>query len=65
MSSDQQWQDAFDKLENDYAECKIEKDEFVQGLHQLGMGTVDIAMAVDMAIEARTEYKLDQARKRS
>jgi folate-dependent tRNA-U54 methylase TrmFO/GidA len=63
MSSDQQWQDAYDKIENDYAECKIEKDEFIQAMHQLGMGTTDIAMALDMAIEARAEYKLDLAKK--
>lgn len=66
MSSDNYWQDALDKLELDYAECRIEKLEFVKGIQNIGITSeTDIEMSVQMAEEARAEYKLDLARKKS
>jgi len=66
MSSDNYWQDALDKLELDYAECRIEKLEFVEGIQNIGITSeTDIEMSVQMAEEARAEYKMDLARKKS
>jgi len=57
MSSDQQWQDAYDKAEDEYVEGTITKQQFIETLQNLGLGRGDIEMAVSMAEEAILETK--------
>jgi len=57
MSSDQQWQDAYDKAEDEYVEGTITKQQFIETLQNLGLGRGDIEMAVSMAEEVILEAK--------
>lgn len=51
MSSDQQWQDAYDKAEDEYVEGTITKQQFIETLQNLGFGRGDIDMAISQAEE--------------
>ena len=57
----QQRQDELDKLHFDYAECKIEMEEFIAGITRLGIDSPpDIEEERLNAEEARYEYKVSQ-----
>lgn len=57
----QQRQDELDKLHFDYAECKIEMEEFIAGITRLGIDSpADIEEERLNAEEARYEYKVSQ-----
>jgi len=52
-----------DDLQNKYGECKIEKDELIEGLMKLGIYTTkELDEHTDYAEEVRYEYKLSQAK---
>jgi len=58
-------QDFLDKLENlqtNYAECKINTEEFEKGLKDIGVNTEEIPFEIEAAEESRYEYKLNQAK---
>jgi hypothetical protein len=60
-------QDFLDNLENlqtDYAECKINTEQFEKGLAELGVSTEEIPYEVEAAEDARYEYKLDKAKRK-
>lgn len=59
MSTDQLWQDEYEKNISDYAECKIEKDEFIFRMAKLGIQNSDLHDLYDFACEARYEWKID------
>ena len=55
-----------EKLQSDYGECKIDKNEFIAGITELGFTTpMDIEMLYDEACEGRYQYKLEQNKKLS
>jgi hypothetical protein len=56
---DQDWQDEYEKTISDYAECKIQKDEFIFNMNKLGVEHCDLDIAYEFACEARYEYKMD------
>jgi len=60
--SKQQFLDNLEQLQTDYAECKINTEQFEEGLSKLGISTEEITFEVEAAEEARYEYKLDQAK---
>ena len=52
-----------EKLQTDYAECKIDTSEFEEGLRELGINSEeDIVFEVINAEDARYNFKLDQAK---
>lgn len=59
----QNFLDKLEKLQIDYAECKIDTAKFEQELQKIGVTTEEIPFEVEAAEEARYEFKLDQARK--
>jgi len=60
--SKQQFLDDLEQLQTDYAECKINTEQFEDGLKKLGISTEEVIFEVEAAEEARYEYKLDQAK---
>ena len=57
----QQILEDIEKLHFDYAECKIEMDEFIAGITRLGVDSPgDIEEHRSNAEEARYEYKVSQ-----
>ena len=60
--SKQQFLDNLEQLQTDYAECKINTEQFEDGLKKLGISTEEVIFEVEAAQEARYEYKLDQAK---
>lgn len=60
--SKQQFLDNLEQLQTDYAECKINTEQFEDGLKKLGISTEELIFEVEAAEEARYEYKLDQAK---
>lgn len=57
----QQILEDIEKLHFDYAECKIEMDEFIAGITRLGVDSpADIEEHRVNAEEARYEYKVSQ-----
>ena len=60
--SKQQFLDDLEQLQTDYAECKINTEQFEEGLNKLGISTEEVIFEVEAAEEARYEYKLDQAK---
>jgi hypothetical protein len=57
----QQILEDIEKLHFDYAECKIEMDEFIAGITRLGVDSpADIEEHRSNAEEARYEYKVSQ-----
>jgi len=60
--SKQQFLDDLEQLQTDYAECKINTEQFEDGLKKLGISTEEVIFEVKAAEEARYEYKLDQAK---
>ena len=60
--SKQQFLDNLEQLQTDYAECKINTEQFEDGLKKLGIATEEVIFEVEAAEEARYEYKLDQAK---
>jgi len=57
----QQILEDIEKLHFDYAECKIEMDEFIAGITRLGVDSpTDIEEHRLNAEEARYEYKVSQ-----
>lgn len=60
--SKQQFLDDLEQLQTDYAECKINTEQFENGLKKLGISTEEVIFEVEAAEEARYEYKLDQAK---
>ena len=53
--------DELAKLQFDYAECKIEMEEFIAGITRLGVDSpADIEVHRLNAEEARYEYKVSQ-----
>ena len=52
-----------EKLQSDYGECKIDKNEFIAGITELGFTTpMDIEMLYDEACEGRYQHKLEQSK---
>jgi len=62
--SKQQFLDDLEQLQTDYAECKINTEQFEDGLKKLGISTEEVIFEVEAAEEARYEYKLDQAKRK-
>jgi hypothetical protein len=62
--SKQQFLDNLEQLQTDYAECKINTQQFENGLKKLGISTEEVVYEVEAAEEARYEYKLDQAKRK-
>ena len=62
--SKQQFLDDLEQLQTDYAECKINTEQFEDGLKKLGISTEEVVYEVEAAEEARYEYKLDQAKRK-
>jgi len=60
--SKQQFLDNLEQLQTDYAECKINTEQFEKGLSKLGISTEEVIFEVEAAEEARYEYKLNQAK---
>ncbi len=61
----QMTRDKLEKLQSDYGECKIDKDQFIAGITELGFNTpMDIDMLYDEACEWRYQYKLEQSKKK-
>ena len=60
--SKQQFLDNLEQLQTDYAECKINTEQFEDGLKKLGISTEEVIFEVEAAEEARYEYKLNQAK---
>jgi len=60
--SKQQFLDNLEQLQTDYAECKINTEQFEEGLSKLGISTEEVIFEVEAAEEARYEYKLNQAK---
>ena len=60
--SKQQFLDNLEQLQTDYAECKINTEQFEEGLNKLGISTEEVIFEVEAAEEARYEYKLNQAK---
>ena len=55
--------DKLEKLQTDYAECKIDTSEFEERLRELGINSEeDIVFEVINAEDARYNFKLDQAK---
>ena len=50
---DEDWQDEYEKTISDYAECKIQKDEFIFNMNKLGVEHCDLDIAYEFACEAR------------
>jgi len=59
----QDFLDKLEKLQTEYAECKIDTATFEQELEKIGVTTEEIPFEVEAAEEARYEFKLDKARK--
>ena len=54
-----------EQLQIDYGECKIDKDEFIAGVTELGISSpAELHLLYDDACEARAEYKLDKAKEK-
>ena len=52
-----------EKLQSDYGECKIDKNEFIAGITALGFTSpMDIDMLYDEACEGRYQYKLEKGK---
>lgn len=62
--SKQQFLDNLEQLQTDYAECKINTQQFENGLKKLGISTEEVVYELEAAEEARYEYKLDQAKRK-
>tara|TARA_R100000234_G_scaffold71715_1_gene44130 strand:- start:380 stop:589 length:210 start_codon:yes stop_codon:yes gene_type:complete len=61
----QDFLEKIEKLQQDYAECKINTEQFDQGLIDLGIHSKEERMYEQLdAEEARYEFKLDQAAKK-
>jgi hypothetical protein len=60
--SKQQFLDNLEQLQTDYAECKINTEQFENGLKKLGISTEEVIFEVEAAEESRYEYKLNQAK---
>ena len=60
--SKQQFLDNLEQLQTDYAECKINTEQFENGLKKLGISTEEVIFEVETAEESRYEYKLNQAK---
>ena len=58
----QQFLDNLEQLQTDYAECKINTEQFENGLKKLGISTEEVIFEVEAAEESRYEYKLNQAK---
>lgn len=55
--------DAIENLQNDYGACKIDTNQFVQKLNELGIFTAEeIDFELANAEDARYLHKLDQAK---
>ena len=62
----QDFLEKIEKLQQDYAECKIDTEQFDQGLKDLGIHSKEERMYEQLdAEEARYEFKLDQAAKKA
>ena len=58
----QEFLDKLEKLQTDYAECKIDTEQFDQGLKELGIHSEEERMFEKLdAEEARYEFKMDRA----
>jgi len=53
-----------EKLQTDYAECKIDTKQFEDGLKELGISTEEIYFELDAAEEARYNFKLDETKRK-
>ena len=60
--SKQKFLDDLEQLQTDYAECKINTEQFEDGLQKLGISTEEVVYEVEAAEQARYEFKLDQAK---
>ena len=60
--SKQQFLDNLEQLQTDYAECKINTEQFENSLKKLGISTEEVIFEVEAAEESRYEYKLNQAK---
>ena len=61
----QMTREKLEKLQIDYGECKIDKDEFIGGVTELGISSpAELHLLYDDACEARAEYKLDKAKEK-
>ena len=58
----QEFLDKLEKLQTDYAECKINTEQFDQGLKDIGIHSEEERMFEKLdAEEARYEFKMDKA----
>tara|TARA_B100000214_G_C23665110_1_gene489245 strand:- start:124 stop:336 length:213 start_codon:yes stop_codon:yes gene_type:complete len=58
----QEFLDKLEKLQTDYAECKINTEQFDQGLKDIGIHSQEERMFEKLdAEEARYEFKMDKA----
>ena len=58
----QEFLDKLEKLQTDYAECKIDTEQFDQGLKDLGIHSEEERMFEKLdAEEARYNFKMDSA----
>ena len=58
----QEFLDKLEKLQTDYAECKIDTEQFDQGLKDLGIHSEEERMFEKLdAEEARYNFKMDNA----
>ena len=58
----QEFLDKLDKLQTDYAECKIDTEQFDQGLKDLGIHSEEERLFEKLdAEEARYNFKMDNA----
>ena len=60
--SKQQFLNNLEQLQTDYAECKINTEQFENSLKKLGISTEEVIFEVEAAEESRYEYKLNQAK---
>jgi hypothetical protein len=61
-SSDELYESKIDKLVSDYGECKINTQQYTDGLRALGITTIfEINDYIEKAEEARYEFKMDNA----
>jgi len=54
--------DKLEELQTQYAECKIDTEQFEKNLRDLGIDTESVAFEIDAAEDARYNFKLDQAK---
>ena len=60
--SKQEFLDKLEKLQTDYAECKIDTEQFDQGLKDLGIHSEEERLFEKLdAEEARYNFKMDNA----